>query len=440
PGAAGVRRRESDDGDPPRTKLDAYLDYMDAREDEEKQIWITELGWNSALDNPAIENCPGMKAWCVDRATQAQYLGDSFDILFNEVKDLSGNHDRVGTVVWYQYHDTAWTVPEMARWMSVDVATISADPDAICPADWGLVDGNRAPKLSYWAYQAYPQRARGWQLISFTATAQPGAIDVAWETGLEDDLLGFALHRAESPDGPRTQLNVGVIPAQHPGEPQGAAYEYRDLDASGGVTYFYFLEGLCGGEPATVYGPVRATAEASALEATNNSPTPLGSTTALTATLSLSTTAQLTYTWALGDSSHAAGAVVTHTYLHAGDYTAVVTASSSLGEYVAATKVTVHEVISGLQVSHDGPTLLGDPTTLTATVAAGSHVNYWWAFGDGGLDLGPAVAHTYPDVQVYTAVVTASNGVSALTATAQIRIKPWLQHRTYLPLVVRQSP
>jgi hypothetical protein len=410
---------------------------MDAHEDEEKPIWITELGWNSALDNPAIENCPGIKAWCVDRATQAAYLVDSFDILFDEVEDPSGSHDRIGTIVWYQYHDTAWSVAEMARWLSVDMATLAADPDAICPADWGLVDGNRVPKLSYWAYQAYPQRATGWQLVSFTATPQPGAIHLAWGTGLEDDLLGFALYRAESPEGPPIQLNEGVIPAQHPGEPHGAVYDYPDMGVTGGSTYFYFLQGLCGHEPATVYGPVRATAEAAPLQASNDSPTPLGSATTLTASLSLSTTAEFTYTWALGDSSLAHGMVVTHTYPQTGTYTAVVTTSNGLGQSRAATVVTVDEVISGLKLTHDDPTLLGDPTTLTATVATGSRVSYLWAFGDGGWDLGPVVTHTYPETQVYSAVVTASNSLGADSATAQVQIEPAFRFKAYLPVVVR---
>ncbi|MGD9375691.1 MAG: PKD domain-containing protein [Anaerolineae bacterium] len=428
------------DGDPPPTTLDAYLDYMAARGDGDKEIWVTELGWNSALDNPAVENCPGIKPWCVDRATQAQYLGDSFDLLLNAVEDPLGNHDRVGTIVWYQYHDTAWSVAEMARWLSVDAATIAADPDAICPADWGLVDGNRAPKPAYWAYQAYPQRAAGWQLVSFTATPQPTGVRLAWETAAEEDLLGFALYRAESPGGPRVPLNGGLIPAQSPGQPQGAAYETWDGGVTGGTTYFYYLQGLCGVEPTVLYGPVRATTGVYPLAATNNGPTPLGRPATLTATLNISPAVAFTYTWALGDSSQAWGPVVTHTYPHPGVYTAVVTASKGLSELLATTMVSVDEIITGLLAIGDSPTALGEPTTLTATTAAGSHVNYLWALGDGGWGVGPVITHTYPAAQVYTAVVTASNSVSALTATTNVKIDPRSNLYQYLPLVVRQSP
>jgi hypothetical protein len=325
-----------DDSDPPQTTLDPYLDYMSSRGDGDKDVWITEIGWNSALDNPAIGDCPGMRAWCVGRAVQAQYLGDAFDILFNEVEDPQGNHDRVTAIVWYQYHDTAAKVEEIARRMDVDPATLSPDPEAVCPADWGLVNGNREPKLSYWAFQTYPRRP---------------------------------------------------------------------------------------------------------LEAANDSPTPLGSATTLTATLNFTPTAEFTYTWALGDSESGQGAVLSHTYPYAGIYTAVVTASMTVSDWlVARTTITVEEVITELIATNDSPTPLGKPTTMTATVTAGSHPIYRWAFGDRMTGMGPVVTHTYSETAVYTAVVTASNGVSALTATTTVEITPPPGFYVYLPLVVRQSP
>ena len=138
--------------DPSRTTLDKYLAYMASRGHGEADIWITEIGWNSALDNPAIENCPGIRPWCVTRAQQAQYLRDSFDILFTQVRDPEGNRDRVKAIVWYQYHDTASTLGQLAAKLSIPLETLQGDPQTVCPADWGLVDGNREPKPAYWAY------------------------------------------------------------------------------------------------------------------------------------------------------------------------------------------------------------------------------------------------------------------------------------------------
>jgi uncharacterized repeat protein (TIGR01451 family) len=89
---------------------------------------------------------------------------------------------------------------------------------------------------------------------------------------------------------------------------------------------------------------------------------------------------------------------------------------------VATATVSVVEPLAGLTATNDSPTLLGNVTTLTATITAGTHVFYTWAFGDGTTGSGAVLAHTYPSVGVYTAVVTASNEVSTLTATTTVDI------------------
>ncbi len=147
------------------------------------------------------------------------------------------------------------------------------------------------------------------------------------------------------------------------------------------------------------------------LTAVNDSPTELGSLTALTA--SVTAGSNVVYEWDLGDGSNAAGATVDHEYLDVGVYTAVVTASNGVGPVTASTTVTVTDVpIAGLTAVNDSPTELGSLTTLTASVAAGTNVLYEWDLGDGSSAAGATVDHQYLDVGVYTAVVTASNGVS----------------------------
>ena len=84
--------------------------------------------------------------------------------------------------------------------------------------------------------------------------------------------------------------------------------------------------------------------------------------------------------------------------------------------------VFAEQAIAGLSAANDSPTELGSPTALTATITAGSNVTYTWAFGDGEFGSGAVVSHTYPAVGVYTAVVTASNSVSSLTATTSVTI------------------
>ncbi len=80
----------------------------------------------------------------------------------------------------------------------------------------------------------------------------------------------------------------------------------------------------------------------SGLNASNDSPTPVGNATAFTATISAGT--GVTYQWNFGDGTalgSGATATATHTYAAAGNYTAIVTATNSLGSVSASTPVTI---------------------------------------------------------------------------------------------------
>ena len=78
--------------------------------------------------------------------------------------------------------------------------------------------------------------------------------------------------------------------------------------------------------------------------------------------------------------------------------------------------------IGNLNATNDSPTQLGNVTSLTATIASGSNVSYQWNFGDGALGQRHVVTHTYTTAGFYTAIVTATNSVSVVTATTPITI------------------
>jgi subtilisin-like proprotein convertase family protein len=78
--------------------------------------------------------------------------------------------------------------------------------------------------------------------------------------------------------------------------------------------------------------------------------------------------------------------------------------------------------VEGLTAGNDSPTSLGQATTLTATITAGSNISYTWDFGDGQLGSGVVVTHTYPATGAYTAVVTASNPVNSLITSTVVTI------------------
>lgn len=173
------------------------------------------------------------------------------------------------------------------------------------------------------------------------------------------------------------------------------------------------------------------------LAATSDSPTELGEPTTLTATVTAGS--NVLYTWDLGDGNLGSGAVLTHTYAAIGTYTATITATNLVSQDTNTTVITVVEGITGLAATNDSSTPLGQPTTFTATVAAGDQPQFTWDFGDGQTSSGPIVNHTYTAAGVYTATVTAANPVSVMTTTTQVHIVTPTYH-LYLPVVTAAPP
>ncbi len=157
------------------------------------------------------------------------------------------------------------------------------------------------------------------------------------------------------------------------------------------------------------------------LAADSDSPTNLGSSTTFTATVTAGES--VAYEWTFGDGSTGTGAVVSHTYLSAGNYTAVVTATNAASQLTATTEVVVGDAISGLTAANDSPTPLGELTHLTATITSGAGVSYLWDFGDGHDGGGASPSHTYAAVGSYTAVVTATNALGSATASTDVLVE-----------------
>ena len=159
------------------------------------------------------------------------------------------------------------------------------------------------------------------------------------------------------------------------------------------------------------------------LMAANDSPAILGETTTLTATIISGT--NVLYSWDLGDGISATGANISHVYPEVGIFTATVTATNEISTDRADTRVTIiDEAISGLVAVNNSPTILGETTTLTATVITGTRVIFEWNLGDGITTIGAIVSHIYPDSGWYTATVTARNSVSSSEATTTVEIAP----------------
>jgi hypothetical protein len=120
-------------------------------------------------------------------------------------------------------------------------------------------------------------------------------------------------------------------------------------------------------------------------------------------------------------------------------FTLSVTDSFGLPALVSdAVSIIVNDVpVSGLAVTTNSPTTIGQITTFTAT-AQGSNLVYTWNFGDGSPVISgssPTITHTYPAIAAtYTAVVTATNGSNSQQVSFSVQIRS-SEVYIYLPLV-----
>lgn len=157
------------------------------------------------------------------------------------------------------------------------------------------------------------------------------------------------------------------------------------------------------------------------LTASNSGPTPLGFSTVFTAAAVDGN--PYTYTWDFGDGTRAEGASVSHIYGHTGVFTATVTAHTSNSSQQAIVVVEVVDVpIAGLSASATTPIIVGSNTYFTASLSSGTNVAYVWNFGDGVVADGAEQVHTYNISGTYVAVVTATNSVSASSASVVVAV------------------
>ncbi|XP_062299163.1 polycystin-1 [Scomber scombrus] len=124
------------------------------------------------------------------------------------------------------------------------------------------------------------------------------------------------------------------------------------------------------------------------------------------------------YTWDFGDGSEAVQGIhrrVRHTFASAGVYNLTLCANNTLTALTTWLMVEVMEKISGLSVTHNGPSELSSATDFRAEVATGTSLIWDFDFGDGSLQgnlTDGCITHIYKSPGNYTVGVTASNYVS----------------------------
>lgn len=85
--------------------------------------------------------------------------------------------------------------------------------------------------------------------------------------------------------------------------------------------------------------------------------------------------------------------------------------------------VTVNDsAITGLAASSSSPTLIGQATQFTATAITGSNITWLWDFGDGNSSVLQTPTHSYVQPGTYSAVVTATNEASVVSAATNVQV------------------
>ena len=117
--------------------------------------------------------------------------------------------------------------------------------------------------------------------------------------------------------------------------------------------------------------------------------------------------------------------VVEHEFENPGVYTLSVEISNNASAVSASISVYIEEKIENLELTYDGPTPIGQTTTITAISSAGSPVTYEFKPGDGTVgpvqDV-PSFRHEYRTADEYVAKVKAFNNVSQSSASIAVYI------------------
>ncbi len=92
--------------------------------------------------------------------------------------------------------------------------------------------------------------------------------------------------------------------------------------------------------------------------------------------------------------------------------------------------------ITRLRAANSSPIAAGLTTVLSATIDSGTNVVYQWDFGDGVMGSKAVASHIYDQPGFYTALVTATNTLGALSASTLVTVMSGSS--IYIPLLLRK--
>jgi PKD repeat protein len=152
-------------------------------------------------------------------------------------------------------------------------------------------------------------------------------------------------------------------------------------------------------------------------------------------------------TWDFGDGGMGSGETIRHTYVSSGSFTVTLTVGSPYGcgddEAISSVIVLCDPVTgAGFTWSPHEP-MPSETIRFTATAyppTATQPIAYEWDMGDGSMDNGAVVTHTYTVSDSYTIVLTVTGACGQATATDVVQVvAPVDRWDIYLPLVLKSA-
>lgn len=146
------------------------METLDEANVDDKYVWITEIGWNNALDGEKGGQPSCQVDILVNGVQQGLYLTSSFDVLFQKVKLWNSETLAVDKAIWYQFMDIGIDKDEVCpedevqgvtTWKGRVPAQLRMTADGAFNWWFGLykltANQQLAPKLSSCAFAAYDQ-------------------------------------------------------------------------------------------------------------------------------------------------------------------------------------------------------------------------------------------------------------------------------------------